>query len=58
MNFQTIEVTERDRDRQSPVTIVSLEPFVEYLDDLSDYDDGEYLITAEEWENNNNSVNN
>ena len=55
MNFQTIEVTERDR--QSPVTIVSLEPFVEYLDDLSDYDDGEYLITAEEWENNN-SVNN
>ena len=58
MNFQTIEFTERDRDRQSPVTIVSIEPFREYFDDLSDYDDGEYLITAEEWENNNNSVNN
>ena len=58
MNFQPIEVTVRDRERKSPVTIVSLEPSIESPDDLSDYDDGEYLITAEEWENYNQSVNN
>lgn len=58
MNFQPIEVTERDRDRISPVTVVSLETFVEYPDDFSDYDDGEYLITAEELKNYNQSGNN
>ena len=58
MNFQPVDILDRITDRWSPVSIIDLEfSTEEYLDDLSDYDDGEYLITAEEWENNN-SVNN
>ena len=54
MNFQPVDILDRITDRWSPVSIIDLEfSTEEYLDDLSDYDDGEYLITAEEWKNAN-----
>jgi len=52
MNFQPVNILDRITDRWSPVSIIDLECSTEeYLDDLSD--DGEYLITLEEWENAN-----
>ena len=54
MNFQPVDILDRVTGRWSPVSIIDLECSTEeYLDDLSDYDDGEYLITVEEWENAN-----